>query len=235
MIDALFNKLSFYNFHGDLLRNIKSIRKTQNLFDDLSEDPADQNIAIQTELDTKLPFYTDIPIIKRPYEEAKIFNAIGFPFFHFNQSRYSAGHFGVWYGAIDLKVTVYETVFHWKKRLLDKEGFAEHPSPIISERKVFSVQCNARIIDFRPKLAAFQQLLDPENYEFSQNVGNKIKQENYPGLVTRSVRCKGDVFAIFNPDPLSNPRDYCFLSYSFNSKTKKVIVERNPGQVFMKI
>ena len=72
---CLFNELSFHDFQGDLLRNIKSIRKTQNLFDDLSEDPADQNIAIQTELDTKLPFYTDIPIIKRPYEEAKIFNA----------------------------------------------------------------------------------------------------------------------------------------------------------------
>ena len=37
------------DFHGDLLRNIPGIRESQDLFDDLSDDPAERAVAIAAE------------------------------------------------------------------------------------------------------------------------------------------------------------------------------------------
>ena len=37
------------DFHADLVRNIPGIRTSQHLFDDLSDDPADWDVAIATE------------------------------------------------------------------------------------------------------------------------------------------------------------------------------------------
>jgi hypothetical protein len=57
--------------HQDLARSIKSIRVSQNLFDDLSDDPADWEIAQQHELATKPHTYASpATLIDRPFEEA---------------------------------------------------------------------------------------------------------------------------------------------------------------------
>ena len=52
-MEAFFAGLPLADVHQDLARNIKSIRISQNLFDDLSDDPADWEIAQQHELATK--------------------------------------------------------------------------------------------------------------------------------------------------------------------------------------
>jgi len=52
-MDAFFAGLPLADVHQDVAHNIKSIRVSQNLFDDLSDDPADWEIAQQHELATK--------------------------------------------------------------------------------------------------------------------------------------------------------------------------------------
>lgn len=52
-MEAFFAGLPLADVHQDLARNIKSIRVSQDLFDDLSDDPADWEIAQQHELATK--------------------------------------------------------------------------------------------------------------------------------------------------------------------------------------
>jgi hypothetical protein len=78
-------------------RNIVSLRESRNLFDDLSGDPAEQALAQQVEIAVKpLHYHSPTPVIHRPFEEAEWFNAIGWPFQHWQSSRYSDGSFGVW-------------------------------------------------------------------------------------------------------------------------------------------
>ena len=87
---------------GDWHRNIVSLRRSVDLFADLVSDPAHIPVLIEHELATK-PTRGALPILQRPFERAEFYDpiasALNWPFVHPAASRYSAGHFGVWYGA----------------------------------------------------------------------------------------------------------------------------------------
>jgi hypothetical protein len=212
-MDALFSKVGLADVHHDVLRNIVSLRVSEDLFDDLSDDHEAWVSAQQLELNTKPPIFTNnFPIIHRPFEEAEWNTAIGFPFMHTSISRYSDGTFGVWYGAGDLETTVHETAYHWRNKLLaDAEGFLR---PGVSvDRKVYQVRCDAALIDFRPIVSAHPDIVHPNDYTLTHAVGHKINREGHPGLVSESARCNGEVYAVFTPNVLSDVRHACFLTY----------------------
>ena len=56
------------DFHADLVRNIPGIRASQDLFDDLSSEPADWAIAIAAEGTDRVP--TAAALITRPFPVA---------------------------------------------------------------------------------------------------------------------------------------------------------------------
>lgn len=211
-----------------LARNIVSLRHSQDVFDDLSDDPADRAQARATEMAAKPPEYAVQPTaIQRPFQEALWFEAIGFPFEHWNSSRFSAGNYGVWYGAYTMATSVYETVHHWRNGLLaDAEGFLQ-PGVAI-ERKVYRVGCNAALVDLRPLIGDYPALVAGDDYSLTQQVGARFHHDGHPGLVTCSARCDGDIVAVFTPNVLSTPRPACFLTYRVTADG--VQVEREPGQ-----
>lgn len=231
-MDDFFAGLRLADTHADLYRNIVSLRVTENLYDDLSEDREDWQSAIELELQTQPFAYTSAtPVIHRPFEEAVWNEAIGFPFREWFRSRYSDGSFGVWYGADTLATTIYETVYHWRNSLLADAGFTE---PGISiERRVHLVRCDAALIDLRTLIAQHPKLVDGSDYTLTQQVGGRLHREGHPGLVSISARCTGDVYGILNPAVLSNPRPYCYLSYI--TTESGVEVERVPGKHLLSI
>jgi len=233
MIDGLLYGLSLADVHEDLFRNIVSLRVSEDLNDDLSDDPAERQAATSIELEFKpRSFESPIPVIYRPFEEATWNDAIGFPFANWMKSRFSDGSFGVWYGCMDIETTVHETVYHWVRRLLeDADGYLK-PGVTI-ERKIYRVHCDAAVIDFRKAVKKHPELVHPTDYSFTHQVGARLDREGHPGLVSRSARCDGDNFVIFNPGVLSNPRQNCFLTYT--TTRKGVIVERSPGRRWLEI
>jgi hypothetical protein len=228
--DRLFSQLSMVDFHGEVARNIVSLRETQDLFDDLSADPAQQAVAIQVELATKPSTYlSHAPVLSRPFEEASWIASIGYPFQHWAASRFSDGRFGVWYGADSIETTVFETAYHWKTRLLADAGF--HQDGIVIERKVYWVRLDAMLVELRPLVGTYPALVDPNDYSFTHLVGARLYKEGFPGLVTSSARCHGDVYATFTPRPLSSPRVACYLTY--RTAGTQVIVEQAIGETWM--
>jgi hypothetical protein len=233
-VEDLFADLHVVNVQGTVLRNIVSLRVSQNLFDDLSADPAEQRLALQVEDAVKpLNYQSATPIIHRPFEEAEWFNAIGYPFKQWSTSRYSDGSFGVWYGADSLEATVFETAYHWYTGLLaDAEDFSKENVAV--ERKVYNVECSALLLDLKPQAAAFPTLLHKTDYTFTQQVGARIQREGHPGLLTTSVRYpKGTVSVIFNPAVLSSPKVNCVLTYQL--KTDHIAVEKRPRVTWRRI
>lgn len=231
-MDAIFAGLKLADTHDDLYRNIVSLRVTENLFDDLSNDHEDWQAAIELELQTKPATYSSsTPIIHRPFEEADWNNAINYPFKNWSRSRYSDGSFGVWYGSDTLATTIYETVYHWRNGLLADAGFTDPGIRI--ERRVHLVQCDAALIDLRSLVLQHPALIDGTDYSLTQQVGGRLHREGHPGLVTISARCKGEVYAILNPAVLSNPRPNCYLTYI--TTEKGVEVERTPGELLLSI
>ena len=124
------------DFHGDLVRNIKGIRQSQNLFDDLSADPADHAAALAAESATRLP--TPAAMITRPFDYGTV---ITYPFLpqNWQATRFSDGlAYGVWYGSLELETTVYESAYHWHRFVMD--SFAREDREIVGERRVLDVR-----------------------------------------------------------------------------------------------
>ncbi|OYX27396.1 MAG: hypothetical protein B7Z03_13760 [Hydrogenophilales bacterium 32-62-9] len=128
--DKLFDALRLAEIHQNLARNIVSIRQSQDLFDDLSPDPQDWNVAIRHELSTQpKPYTSDSPAINRPFEEAVWIEAVAYPFQspNWSRSRFSDGSFGIWYGADSIETTVHETLVDFRPEIKRMPGLL-HPT-----------------------------------------------------------------------------------------------------------
>ena len=67
---------------------------------------------------------------------------------NWQRTRYSDGlAYGVWYGSPELETTVYETVHHWHRFVMD--SFPAEDREIVGERRVLDVRCDALLVDLR--------------------------------------------------------------------------------------
>jgi hypothetical protein len=222
---------SSVDFHDDLARNIPGIRASQNLFDDLSSDPADWDIAIAAEGSDRIP--TGSALITRPFDYGSV---IGYSFdaAHWQATRFSDGtSYGVWYGSLALETTVYETAWHWYRFVLD--SFAAEARVIVTDRRVFDVRCDALLVDLRGKESAFPGLTDRTSYALTHKLGRYLRDQDQNGLLVRSARCDGINAAILRPERLSNVRDRLFLTYRLDVARDTLMVERTPGRKWMKV
>jgi hypothetical protein len=179
-------------------------------------------------------------IIMRPFEDATIYDpiaaAIQWPFEHPSVSRYSTGAYGVWYGAESIETSVRETVHHFRKNTLASQVAAQSSKPIVQERRVHLVHCNALLIDMRARVRKEPKLLHPEDYSTCQAIGAELRNAGMPGVITYSARhAKSEVVAVFTPTVLKDPRTVCYLTYTLHVDTGKVLVERTPGKVEFEI
>lgn len=228
MFEALVREVA--DFSGDLVRNIKGVRVSQDLFDDLArqgnEMRADLDVAIAAESATRIP--SPAPLITRPFDYGTV---ITYPFVPHNwqATRYSDGlAYGVWYGSLELETTVHETVHHWHRFITDSFSIDRE---IVGERRVFQVRCEAILIDLRG--AAEPRLVDRNDYSFTQALGRYLSQRAQSGLLAPAARAAGTIAAILRPEVLSDVRDLCFLTYRLEGNTASV--ERTPGETWLRI
>jgi RES domain len=218
-------------FRDDLVRNIKGIRETQDLFDDLATDAADRAVAISAETSSRIP--SAAPLITRPFDYGTV---ITYPFVDFNwhATRFSDGlEYGVWYGSLELETTVYETVYHWHRFVMD--SFAGEDREIIGERRVFTVHCDAILIDLRGKERRERRLIDKRDYAFTQGIGRFLRAQGQNGLLVKSARSSGTNAVIFNSRVLSDVRDLCLLTYQMNPTKDRVVVRRTRGKQWLAV
>jgi len=223
------------DLHGDLFRNIVSLRVSEDLFDDLSSDPADWLTAQAAEAAAMPPAYrSTTPAIDRPFEEAEFINAIGYPFAqpNWSRTRFSDGSFGVWYGSRAAETTVFETAYHWVNGLLTDAGLVRDGMSI--ERKVYLVRCDAALVDLRAAFAQHASLRSGKDYAACQAIGRRLHVEGHPGLITRSVRhASGENIAILRPHVLSSPRMQFHLTYRLTAGA--IHVERQTGTPWLAV
>lgn len=214
------------DYRGELVRNIKGIRVSQNLFDDLAHDAADRAVAIAAEGATRMP--SAAPLITRPFDYGTV---ITYPFVpeNWHATRYSDGlRYGVWYGALELETTVRETLYHWHRFVTDSFPLDRE---VVGERRVFQVRCEAILIDLRK--AKEPRLVERDDYTFTQQLGAYLSRRAQSGLLAPSARGPGTAAAILRPEALSDVRDLCYLTYRMNPDS--VTVERTPGEAWLRI
>ena len=135
------------DFRDDLVRNIPGIRESQHLFDDLSPAPADWDIAIVAEGAQGIP--TPAALITRPFDYGSVISYT-FDSSHWQTTRFSNGSlYGVWYGALAVETTVYETAWHWYRFVLD--SFAGSGTTILAAERVgrlaYTLEIEPKFVD----------------------------------------------------------------------------------------
>ncbi len=214
------------DYSDDLFRNIKTARVSIDCYGDLGDGEFDTGVAVHCEMEGHEN--TNVPTITRPFDYGTVI-AYSFDASNWQPTRFSDGlHCGVWYGSEKMETTIYESVYHWKRLVLDSYDGLEQE--IVSDRRIVLARCQGLLVDLIGKETDFPALIDPDDYRFSQEVGRYLVKNNQAGLCVTSARCDGINAAIFNPEILSNPRDFCYLSYFWNpSEGNQVRVEREPG------
>lgn len=213
------------DWHDDLVRNIPGIAQSQNLFDDLSDDPRDWDIAIAADSAGRIA--TAAALITRPFDYGSVIS-YSFDSAHWQATRFSdATRYGVWYGSLDVETTVYETAWHRYRFVLD--SFPNEDRVISSERRICNVQCDALLLDLRGKELAYPDLVSRTSYAFTHQLGNFVHDQGMNGLLVRSARCTGTNAAIFRPERLSNVREQGFLTYHINVVRDAFSAQRTPG------
>ena len=228
---TLFDKTA--DFDGQPYRNVTSLRESEDLFDDLNDgDEGASAIAAEAEMRVK-----DHLIDRFPENFYRSFHytrsIIDYPFKSepYLFTRFGDGTYGLWYGSLEMKTTVFETGFHMIKAELAVEGLDE---VVVRERAVCRVRCRAILIDLRGKQKSFAKLL-ADDYGFTQQIGRRMNKEGHPGILVPSARIKGTNLVIFNPDVLSDPRLHCYLTYFFDPLTLNIRVERSVGRTWLKV
>jgi hypothetical protein len=223
LFPGLFDRLD--DFDGDLYRNIKTIRPSQDLLDDLSDDPDEraygEAAAAADDGDPELSL-----IIARPFEYgvAVSDSSLGLP-----ATRFSDGtRYGVWYGSLAFETTLYETVYHWH-RFIGQMKF-EYDREIVADRRVFRVHCSALLVDLRHKYRRFRGLVHPTEYGFCHQVGTYLHRQDQNGLLTKSARCDGINAALLNGKRLSNPHHLRYATYRWTPGAATVAVEWEEGR-----
>jgi hypothetical protein len=205
------------------------VRESQQLFDDLSSDPADWDVAIAAEAATRIP--TDAAVITRPFDYGSIISYT-FDASHWQATRFSDGtRYGVWYGSMAIETTVYETAWHWYRFVCD--SFGDEDRVIVSDRRTFDVRCDALLIDLRGKQASHPELTSRSSYAFTQALGRYLHAQEQNGLLVQSARCEGINAGVFKPERLSNVRHRAYLTYRLNPVRDTFVAERTRGRKWL--
>lgn len=217
MTHELFDKLA--TIAEPAYRNTPGIGDTPQAFDDLSDHPADWDLAKAISTNHHLP-----PSVLHYHAIDYVFELT-----KWNKTRFGDGSFPIWYGSLDITTTFYETVYHWRKFLSKTPDLfqAAEDRPIETIRNIYTASCRATLIDLRNKAAQHPALVDQDNYDKTQLLGAKLAQDGFPGLVTQSARYKaGNNLVIFNRQVLSTPCYNGRYTYTLESiNTEKVCIK----------
>lgn len=213
------------DYSKDIFRNIRGIKESQHLFDDLSDDPLNWEAANSIDIYTH-PAITGQSLIQRAFDYSKN-DFIDYPFENITASRYSDGSVACWYGSESLETTVFETRYHFIQEIRSSWDVFQSQLLIKIDRRVANVYCHGLAFDLTSKINEFPWLVDPVNYTNCQETGRRVAIEGHPLLRVPSARhIQGSNLVAFNSTVLSNVRDFCTLHYVFDTSTREIKIYR---------
>ena len=220
------------DYSQDVFRNIRGIKESQHLFDDLSDDPADWDAANSIDIYTH-PVLMNPPMIQRPFDYSKN-DFIDYPFENITASRYSDGSTACWYGGEALETTIYETRYHFIQEIHNAYEVFSRQKTITIDRRVALISCHGLAFDLSHKAKAFPWLVDSVNYTRCHEVGRRVAREGHPLLRVPSARQAGGINLVaFKEQSLSNVREYCDLQYVYDTATERTSIFRGKDELMI--
>lgn len=145
-------------------------------------------------------------------------------FTHLNAegSRFTDGHYGVFYAGRTLGTAIAETRHH---RTI---FFAATDEPAQElDMRVYAVDLDADLHDFRGLRGTQPALYHPDSYAVSQETARRLRDDGANGIAYDSVRDDGgECAAVFRPRLLTNCRQERHLTYVWDGSTISTVYEK---------
>ncbi len=194
-------------------RLIASRYPTVSLYDDIA-DPADLEVVFAIEALTNPRIRDQLGQLQLVPPEDRISGAGSTPimaaFTHLNPegSRFSDGHYGVYYAAQDLDTAVAEVSHH---RALFLQRTAE--TAIDIDLRLITAPLAAPLHDLRGLRGRAPALYDPVDYGAGQSLGRRLREAGSWGVLYHSVRHPGGLCAgLFRPRALKPARQAAHIA-----------------------
>lgn len=129
-------------------------------------------------------------------------------------SRFSAGHFGVFYAASERATAVAETRHHHARFLA-----ATSQGPMHLPMRLYAVAIAAKLHDLCRSGSVDAAVYDRDDYTVSQALGARLCRGGSAGVVYRSVRhAKGQCVGLFKPRGASRCLHAAYLLYAWDGQ-----------------
>lgn len=113
------------------------------------------------------------------------------------ESRFTKGQYGVYYAGLDLDTAIAESKFSRARFMM-----ATNEGPQVLTMRCYQCVVNTSLVDVRED----DKVHDPDSFIYAQALGEKLKQENEPGILYNSVRYpEGQCIAALRPSALTPP------------------------------
>lgn len=217
------------------VRIVRSVFPPVDLFEDIA-DPADWPLLISAEQKTNPRIMETIGNLDLVPAERRVGgNGASYlmaPFTHVSldrPSRFSDGSYGVLYVGRTYETALFETIHH-HTRFMARTG--EAPGWTSQFREIV-LDIEADLHDLRGKPYARNPVVDPDSYEVSQRLGQRLRADGSDGLVYPSIRhAKGECAALFYPDCASSPVQGRHLDYHWDGERVDLVRDAGSGAVF---
>lgn len=180
-------------------RNIATCDPSQDLYDDIAD--AEDFEALQYADNISSGIDHTQPKRNRPFQYCGIEDSLlCFEEEFWRWGRFGDGAFGVWYGALDEKTSILETLAHRPE--IDANDLKNITSPIIQQRRMFeaTIEPNlwADIVGLQ-SLFPFLTDTDRESFTSCQELGRHAKQSSIDMYLAPSARNSGGITTpVFN-------------------------------------
>ena len=190
-----------------------------NLFDRVA-DEADFEALYALEAMSNERARDELGQVERVAREDRIYGPGSGPvmaaFTHLNVlgSRFSAGHYGVFYAAHERATAVAETRYHHGRFLAATVQPAMH-----LPMRLYAVAIDARLHDLRPPGSVPVAVFDADDYGPAQALGARLHAAGSAGVVYRSVRhARGQCVGLFKPRGASGCLHAAYLLYAWDGQ-----------------
>jgi hypothetical protein len=198
-----------------------------NLFDRVA-DAHDFDALYALEALTNERLRDELGQVERVLRDERIFGLGSGPimaaFTHVNVqgSRFSAGHYGVFYAALQRATAVAETRYHHGRFLA-----ATHEGAMHLPMRLYHVSIEAKLHDLRPAGSVADLVYRPSDYTAAQALGAQLRQAGSAGVVYRSVRDeRGQCVGLFKPRAASACVHAAFLLYAWDGEQFSDVYEK---------
>lgn len=202
---AIDYELSALDSEGGIIsyRNIATCDPSQDLYDDVVGKPSDYDI-LQYIDNLSSGIDHSLPSKNRIFQYSNIENSLAcFDERFWRILRFGDGSFGVWYGALNKKTSLKETLSHRPE--IDKNDLRNARDPIIQARRMFEATLKPISGRDLTKHTKLHSKLISSDYAFCQTLGTYAIENQIDMYLSPSAQDPtGSCTPVFNPKIISD-------------------------------